>query len=453
AHEWRAWRYVFCRFTRTVDAVRSGALDVGAELAYVTGAGGGGGGGAASVYGFDAAVVRRALRSDAAATDDDRRYTVLLALLYRVHRGHALMRRFADRDTPFAWSEPRAGGASGGDDDDDEQGRRAVHFHAQLFVDTHLDLCAHMQRYRAYSDADVTQVDRNPDDLLRAAAQTCAPDDHRAPNCYALPDASACLPMGNVWFAVAPKTRVRTVASAMIHILGCKTQSHKCQVRNFMGILRAYFDSYPVMASLFRMMVEVSMLGNYPHACYRPSFETRVRVRDSFRSPAMTDERLLAWMECNGQLVFYATKEFHRFLVEQTCALDAVMEETTDWTRNKQAVARAMDIVRSALDNERGDADAALAGVQRDLRAVHQTLMLPCISKLQKGGFVPVIKAAMDRFFEKYVLDARSAVEQSSGLELRKRFAATAPAADPDASMARLVDAVRTVVAARFSER
>ena len=352
-------------------------------------------------------------------------YATLAAVLYRVHRCHALM------------ADCCAGA-----------GDVARRYRLQLLVDTHLPLCDFMRRSGLYADAELQDPMRNNDDLVLPAAQQYAPRDVGAvAHCGDLPDLTPLVDKGNVWYDVRPKAREETMIGALIHILS-KTQPHKCQLRNFMRILRRYFAMFAPMVALFRAVIEVALLGNYPHAAHRPRFETRVHLYASFRSGALTDDLLFKWMMENEQVVYYATKEYYTFLVECQYALDVMLCATGHWREIKRCTVRAMDIARTALDSGAEREREPFLAVERDLKQIHQQ-SLPWLTKLCKGTFVDMLVQEMARYYEKHVVNKRSTSAQSSERALAD--AAGYGGDDGDDEQQRcLLDDMRLVVEQRF---
>ncbi len=357
--------HVFCPFRETRDAVRSGSLDVGAHLIPALRI-------LPGLYGFDAATLRAAVaRPDA--------FTVLLAVVYRLRRCHVLM------STRVA---------------SDDAGERAEGYHLQLFVDTHLDLCERMLACSLFSDDRVSNVDENPDDLSRSVAVQHEPRDDAVTGCGDLPDLTPLIDTGDIWMAVRPKTRIKTIVTEIVHIVGCKTLPHKCLLRNFADILEKSVKSHPALFALIRMALEISMLGNYPHAGFRPGFETRMRIRRSFADRAiLTDDTLLAWMKDNDQLVLLATKELFMFMSEQQLAVDLAMQDTLPWAQSKGLIVGSMDAARSSIDRDSAG-DDGFRKIAADLKLAHQQSM-SYITKLKKASFVDIALQTMKRRFKK----------------------------------------------------
>lgn len=403
------FRFVFCPFRECLEAVRAGIAlpSSGGRFEILLR-------NSVNLYGFERKILDALL-------NDARYYCVLYTLLYRLHHCHRLA--FKSRELP------------------------RIVYHLQLLIDTHIDLCGYMLRNESYRDELLLDPDLNSDHLVQDALTQYEPHDWRVMHGGELPDLTPCIDMGNVWYDVRPKPRIDNIICALIHIVACKTQSHKCQLRNFMRILHGYLQKYPAMIELFRMFLEVSMLGNYPESRYRPRFEKRIAIRYSFRTKALLDNHyLFLWMLENDQFVHYATKEMYVFMVESQYALDCMMDETGYWPEIKRNIWNAMDMARNALcaDHSWDRKNGFTETLDRDLKQIHQD-MLPFISKLRKSGFLEIMIQEMNKFHEKNVVNKRSPAVQTSDMLLAKYL--------PETDLLQLLSDMQLIVDAEFSER
>ncbi len=422
-----AARYVFCPLQDTVEAMQSGSIDFLADMKTELET-------ATALYGFN----RTALRKIREGTS----YSVARSLLYRLHTCHKIMTRYQCSEPLFLHFMDADTG-----EDQEQEDKGKMLFRLQLFMDTHLDICEYIRRTDAYTDELLTNPDYNKDDLVKSVLEQYLPSDYKVAYCGSLPDLIPCIDMGNVWYDVRPKPRIEMVTCALIHIMACKTQSHKCQLRNFMRILRGYFRVYPCMIALYRMLLEVSFMGNYPHATCRPSFDTRMDIRASFRSDNLTEDLLFLWMDENCQLVYYATKEFYMYMVESQYTLDRMMAETNCWEDIKRTIVDAMDIARRSISMDDGISQQCFADIEKDMKQMHQDT-LPYISKLRKAPFVEMILQEMNKVHEKIAVNKKSTAVQTSEMALANY--------DPDPGKANAFRTFRDmqfVVDERFSSR
>ena len=302
-----------------------------------------------------------------------------------------------------------------------EENQKTI-FWIQLFIDSHLDLCNYMIDKKSFSDEQLFNYEYNKDDLSKSSFQQYHPHDSRIAYCGDLPDLISCIDMGNIWYSVKPKSRMKNITSALIHIIGCKTQSHKCQLRNFIKILRGYFKDFPVMIDLFRFILELSMMGNYPHAIHRPRFEQRLQIRKSFQNREdLTNEILFDWMSQNCQIVYYATKEMYMFTVERHKILDLIMSETTHWDRIKENIKKSTEMIRKNISKDNYPETNTLHDLQPELELMHQNT-LNYITKLKKCNFVKKMIHGMDVYYKKHQLEEKSISIQSSEIILFQYF-------------------------------
>ncbi|KKL72763.1 hypothetical protein LCGC14_2081670, partial [marine sediment metagenome] len=307
------------------------------------------------------------------------------------------------------------------------QQQQKIVFWIQLFIDIHLDLCIYMNKYNIYNDEELLEIDKNRNDLIKSVLDQYEPHDWRVSHSGNLPDLTPCIDMGNIWYDVRPKPRIENITCALIHIIACKTQSHKCQLRNFMRILQGYFQKYPEMIEIFRMLIEISMLGNYLHAGYRPCFEIRLEIRKSFQERnILNNNYFFLWMMENEQLVYYATKEMYVFMVESQYILDVIMKETSYWDEIKKSIIKAMDMSRTAictLNCFSWEKQYSFTEIlDKDLKQIHQHDMLPHISKLKKAIYLDMMVQEMTKYHEKYIINKNSTAIQSSEMLLSAYF-------------------------------
>lgn len=272
---------------------------------------------------------------------------------------------------------------------------RCNEFRWQLFIDTHIELCAYILTHGSFRDTVLLDPDYNTLQPLVHIVDTLYPHDIRFYYSGELPDLTPCLDYGNLWFDMRPRTD--TLLSALVHIFICKPQSQKCQVRNFIRILLRYFKAYPVMVILLRMIIRVSLLGNYPFCTYRPSFKRRMEIYRSFEQLRINND-LFLWMVENECVVYMMTKEFYSYLVCEQYVLDIVLSKTGQWQEVKKLTQESMDTMRLMLDT--------LNGYERHIRITEELQerhneSLHYISKLRKGNFPDIVLALMTKIHER----------------------------------------------------
>ena len=354
-------------------------------------------------YGFPENVLKILIHSYENQQPKEQTFHLLHSIIFRLYHCHKLMEKYR------------------------QQQQQKIVFWIQLFIDIHLDLCIYMNKYNIYNDEELLEIDKNRNDLIKSVLDQYEPHDWRVSHGGNLPDLTPCIDMGNIWYDVRPKPRIENITCALIHIIACKTQSHKCQLRNFMRILQGYFQKYPEMIEIFRMLIEISMLGNYLHAEYRPCFEIRLEIRKSFQERnILNNNYFFLWMMENEQLVYYATKEMYVFMVESQYILDVIMKETSYWDEIKKSIIKAMDMSRTAictLNCFSWEKQYSFTEIlDKDLKQIHQHDMLPHISKLKKAIYLDMMVQEMTKYHEKNIINKNSTAIQSSEMLLSAYF-------------------------------
>ena len=240
-----------------------------------------------------------------------------------------------------------------------------------------------------------------------------------------LPDLTPCVDAGNLWYEKKKrKNHSDSMIGTLIHLFASKTQGHKCYNRNLMRIIYEDFENYPVLIDLIRLILHVSLLGNYLHAKHRPPFEVRLQIRKEFTErERLNDRKLFLWMMENEQIICFAIKEYYIFLVESQHVLDQ-QNIGGNWSGLKAAVFRAMDIVRtslSAIHFHVGGREIFL-DIKRDLESIHQKEILPYVCKLRKGSFLEVVMQKMNEYQENTTTGPFSTEIQCSELILGEYY-------------------------------
>ncbi len=250
----------------------------------------------------------------------------------------------------------------------------------QLWIDTHLDLASHIRR--------------NGTEDLEIQAFLLRPHGRRVVWAGDLPDFTSLIPMANMWHETRP-TLKDNIVCMIVHLFLCKTQHKKCQIRNIIRILWIYAQRHPVIMDLVKDLLHVTLLGNYPHANYRPTFPRRIFLRESnirFMRSASFDHSIV-WMHENRRLVYYALKEFWIYTVGFCSATESVLRETQYHDMHRRSVIQVLDTARSIVDRG-GPPRDMLDRTEEELRRVHNEC-LKFLTKLRKGSFVRVVHAKL----------------------------------------------------------
>ena len=363
---------VFCDFQVTIEAVRKGIIVLrnffAIEMSNSRGD-----------FGFKKNVI------EMVGGENSKNYSIFEALLFRLFTCQNIIEK-----TSYS-------SAAG-----DSTKNPRTKFRVQLFMDYHLDVCLYMQKNDRYSDLQLMDGDENLGDVFRSALSCYYPSRAKVLYCGDLPDLTPCIDMGNLWYEIKKKKQKSiSLIWTLVHLIASKTQGHKCYNRNLLRIIFEDFETYPILIELVRLILHVSLLGNYLHAKVRPPFEIRLQIRNQFAErDTLNDKNLFLWMMENEQIVRFAIKEFYNFMVESQVVLEETLNVTGTWEQLKSSGFRGMDIVRTTISilpfcNEDG-----FESVKHDLHIVHQKDTLPYTSKLRKGSFLEVVLPKMNEFRE-----------------------------------------------------
>ena len=362
-------------------------------------------------YGFSPSVVEDILSQQQQQHEVDD-FTIFKSLIARIDAGHKFM----------SWCI--------------RENNRRLKFCCQLFIDSHLDLSVYITKHCTYRDSELTDPFNNMEYIIRSALDTYYPFEDRFAYFGDLPDMTTCIDMGNLWYDVRPKSK--SLISALIHIIACKPLNHKCQWRNFIEILWDYVSKYPVISDLYRLLIEVSLMGNYPYSEVRPSYAHRMDIRkafgygssvDEYYSPShtvsfsskqlITDNELFLWMTENEHIICQITTEYYMYNVVMQHALDSVLEYYDHWKHVKQLIRKGTDIIRREITNFDVIASpittftSCFESTKRELQLIHQKTLV-YISKLKKTGFIDIMITELNKYNERNVINKNSTSPQTS---------------------------------------
>ena len=142
---------------------------------------------------------------------------------------------------------------------------------------------------------------------------------------------------------------VRSKDYPIVHLLS-KGLPQRCQIRNMREILSNYSRKYDTVYEFIYSCLLCSLLGMYKSCTVRPPLNIRIRLYRKFRS--MSKAEMLQWMiQDHQQLLFYVIKEFLIFGVHEIPSIYAEIERRYYWDKFEQCVAKAMNTVRSSIED------------------------------------------------------------------------------------------------------
>jgi hypothetical protein len=384
------WEYILCKIEYTMDAISSGKINFqkffkwNIESATQD-----------NLYGLSKECAEWIYGSP------DKEFTIMKSVLVRVEFGHRLMRFFSVEED------------------------KTMLFASQLFIDTHLDLMVHVVRSGVFTNEGLLDNYKSEVDI-QSSFTKYYPHDSRFAYCGDAPDFTTCADLGNIWFDIRP--RIRNLISYIIHIFCSKTLKHKCSKRNFLRILiKKYVDDFPVLNEIYKMIIEISLMGNYPHANFRTNFVKRLEIRQEFHHVRQFDDNQTfhKWMKANEEMIVCITKEFHMYTVVAMYALDIRMEETKNWKSIKMICVKSMDMIRSMISNFKlnsnvfngvvpsfteEDAVFQLTLRIKDRLAVLEQKMSVLLDKLKKCNFLNLMLSYIEKFYQSVIVDKKSTV-------------------------------------------
>ncbi|ELR11440.1 uncharacterized protein ACA1_121480 [Acanthamoeba castellanii str. Neff] len=189
-----------------------------------------------------------------------------------------------------------------------------------------------------------------------------------------LPDMTGLLPTTSVWRNIKRPGSDMDIVATLTHLFMCKTQPHKCQIRNTSSIICRKIYKSRVVSALVR--------------------DIRMRLRTDHLFISQThDTNLTTWIGENQKLVYCAMKEFYVHQLSHCHPLrDVLMEYTPHEQSEHERHSRStMDAVRDVISRS-PDASSALARIEavcvNACKLAHTH-----ITKLSKGTFEDVFSS------------------------------------------------------------
>ena len=300
----------------------------------------------------------------------------------------------------------------------------------QLFIDCMLDLSYYIQTKDCYSDESLSSSTTSSSSspvLLPSPVYLFYPHGQRFVHGGELPSMISSLMLASLWHEIRPTSK--DLISLIIHIFDCKAAHHRCQNRNMVKILyddtdpersdSKKADGDPRLMGLLKDVIQVSMLGNYPHCNYRPGFAIRMHIRQSclrfFRPPSPKTETLrtnwqwgIWWFQENRFLLRACIKEYHLYTILHQPAARSVLMASHNHADHEQFVFHSMDVARSMLESE-GPAvfnhgnetqlSELMLKIEREHEHAHKSA-LKFLTKLRKGSFVAVVRKKIKTWLE-----------------------------------------------------
>ncbi len=361
------YKYVFCEFRETIEAVKSGKFDL-SNTRYFTGVGD------MLSLGFD---TKKLIELNWQHCNE---LGVVRALIYKLLvLDYCMKKKTAKGDLKTA-------------------------FQLQLFMDYHLDLSVSIKYNSIYTNEKLLIPENNPIDPSRSVLSDFYPSVASVAYCGELPDITPLVDMGNIWYEIRPKKT--TILTTIMHLLVCKMQSHKCMTRNTSDIVAKYFKQFPVIEKIYRMLIEVSLMGNYPFSKFRPCYSARMSIRNFISYSQTSAEDMINWIMEYHFLVRVISIEFYIYQSQWQYVIDLMLNAYTKWELTKSAVMQCVDTVRSILSRKYNE-EGVIKECEQYADGIHKKKLIKYFFKLYKMGFVDKMFAECNKYFENHVIDKK----------------------------------------------
>lgn len=131
-----------------------------------------------------------------------------------------------------------------------------------------------------------------------------------------------------------------------------KTQLLRCVNRNFIAKLLDYLEEYPILITLFRVVLRVSLLGAYPHVMKKPlSFQVRFQIYKFFDVSQTTNDEFMEWLSSHRVIVELILREASIFYTCFSGIPDEINHEVSGepWRLVKGSNAFGCNFLRETL--------------------------------------------------------------------------------------------------------
>jgi len=205
-----------------------------------------------------------------------------------------------------------------------------------LFRDCHLDLLLEMVRSDAYRD-----------DACVSFLSVRYPHCTRILCAEELPDMSGLMFLTSLWFDTGVKKGKSSLLQSMTHLFMCKCMNQICQIRCLEDIASKYARTYVVVANSLALVLQCSLLGNFPRSANRTDLLGRLKLRAFFSAPEYSLDRLIPWIWLYRNTCLFAMREHFVAVVESYGLLDELLGVNHRWILYKEVVRNAMACARS----------------------------------------------------------------------------------------------------------
>lgn len=251
--------------------------------------------------------------------------------------------------------------AMNGEDMEETEDGKNLSYDAVLFGDTHLDLLTAAIRYNRFDDDFFLSAS---DGVVLTAVY---PLPHRVVCAEELPDLSRFLLLAD--FAIDPQRQKKhgTLNQEGTHLFLCKMLNQICHIRHLCSVIKKLMALYPEIAALLRLVLRVSLLGNYPyHVAYRMAYASRIRVNMEFADNPLRREstispieehsgqkRLMRWLMKHRHTVMFLMRENFLYTCERDYVIDkSLIEQGIKWNDFKVIARLATVQIRRILDTQ-----------------------------------------------------------------------------------------------------
>ena len=232
-----------------------------------------------------------------------------------------------------------------------------VRYFITMYMDMHIPLMIHLEDAQQYTD----------EYLLTDYGKGAPIQEHEPSMDYIfhqglIPNVINYIPDCSFW------SDIRSKSNPIVHVLS-KGLPQRCQIRNMREILNKYSRKHEMVYEFIFACLKCSLLGMYKTCMVRPPLNIRIRLYRKFNT--ISKAELLQWMlGDHQQLLFYVIKEFLIFGVRDIPSIYAEIERRYYWDKFEQCVNKAMNTVRSNIEDNEGIMH--FRGIENQLVAINK---------------------------------------------------------------------------------
>ncbi|MHA1683246.1 MAG: hypothetical protein ACTSUE_20070 [Promethearchaeota archaeon] len=251
--------------------------------------------------------------------------------------------------------------------------------------------CEHDESFERLEKSDHTQSDRNawkeyvrsnPPSMVRPYDEYY-PHGRRFIWSGELPSMGHLFSLTDLWNKHRPSAE--SMACLINHVVCCKTQPHRCQIRSLSTVIDENKDDSASLIYLIVDIVFVHLMGMYSTVMHRPCWRARGILRAQFLEFATRERKdIVAWIKNNQHVVYNAMRAHMYHQMSAIPSLRAIFLETSWHLENEMASRKAGDFTRAILSDRLSYGPAGLSSLivtpqefanARDVAGINQSIL------------------------------------------------------------------------------